>query len=126
MATQPAESFRCGFAQRYASLPSFANGGASWPFVRLHLEEEAFVLGLWRFFPSWGLPSRIRYNAIAEAGLRTAFPPRIRIRLNDPGKGLIRITTLDDGAVKLAGRLEQRGVRVYDEADFGPVGHLDD
>jgi hypothetical protein len=126
MATQPTESFRCGFAQRYASPPLFANGGASWPFVRLHLEEEAFVLGLWRFFPSWGLPSRIRYNAIAEAGLRTAFPPRIRIRLNDPGKGLIRITTLDDGAVKLAGRLKQLGVRVCDEADFGLVGRLND
>jgi hypothetical protein len=126
MAAQPTESFRCGFAQRYASLPIFANGGASWPFVRLHLEEEAFVLGLWRFFPNWGLPSRIPYNAIAEAGIRTAFPPRIRIRLNDPSRGLIRITTLDDGAVKLAGRLEQQGVHVCDEADFRPVVQVND
>jgi hypothetical protein len=94
--------------------------------VRLHLEDEAFVLGLWRFFPSWGLPTRIRYDAIAEAALRPAFPPRIRIRLDDPGKGLIRITTLDDGAVKLADRLEQQGLRVCDETDFGLVGHLND
>jgi hypothetical protein len=102
---------------QYASVLFFSKGGASWPFVRLCLEEDTFDLRLWRVFPPWGYPGRIRYEAVAEAGLRSEFPPHIRIRLTDPSKGVIWITTPNEGAVKLADRLEQRGVLVRDEAE---------
>jgi hypothetical protein len=117
MSSQPSESFRCGFYQQYASVRFFSKGGASWPFVRLYLEEDAFALRLWRVFLPWGYPDRIRYETVAEAGLRTEFPPHIRIRLTDPSKGVIWITTRNEGAIELANRLEQRGVLVRDEAE---------
>jgi hypothetical protein len=115
MASQPSESFRCGFYQQYASLRFLSRGGATWPFVRLCLEEDAFVLKLWRFLPPWGFPSRIRYNTVAKASVRSEFPPHIRIRLIDPSSGVIWITTPNEGALKLADRLEQLGVAVRDD-----------
>jgi hypothetical protein len=115
MTSQPTESFRCGFVQKYASVRFFSMGAASWPFARFRLEEDAFAFTFWPFFMAWG-PSRIRYEAVAEASFRSKFPPHIRIRLADPSKGVISITTPNEGALKLADRLEQRGVRIRDEA----------
>jgi hypothetical protein len=109
------ESFACGVSQRYASVRFLGRGAASWPFARLVLEEDAFVFGFRPFFLAWGRPSRVRYEAVSAAGFRGAFPPHIWIRLADPSKGVIWITTPNEGVVKLADRLEQRGVPVRNE-----------
>jgi hypothetical protein len=47
--------------------------------------------------------------------VRSEFPPHIRIRLIDPSSGVIWITTPNEGALKLADRLEQLGVAVRDD-----------
>jgi len=108
---EPSESFTCGVNKRYASIPFLSRGGgSSWPLMRLELEPEIFVLRLVRPL-HWIAPTRLRYEEVAEAELLMGAL-RIRLRLTDPSRGQIFVSTLNDGVVKLAERLEKHGVRV--------------
>ena len=78
----------------------------------LDLESERFVLRLVRPL-GWIAPTRLRYEEVAEAQLRMGSgTPSIRLRLTDPSRGLIRVITPNDGVIRLAERLDERGVRV--------------
>jgi hypothetical protein len=82
--------------------------------MRLELEPEIFVLRLVRPL-HWIAPTRLRYAEVAEAQVQTAWVPWIRLRLGDPSRGDIVVTTRNDGVIKLAERLEEHGVRVIPE-----------
>jgi hypothetical protein len=77
----------------------------------LDFEPERFVLHLLRPL-GWIAPTRLRYEEVAEALLRMEVAPSIRLRLTDPSRGLIRVIAPNDGAIRLAERLKERGVRV--------------
>ena len=84
--------------------------------MRLDLEPDIFVLRPLGFLRWFRRPIQTRYEAVAEASLRTEFPPNIRLHLTNVSEGTIWITTPNEGVLKLADRLEERGVPLRDSA----------
>ena len=112
MTPEVLETFRCGAAEGYMTVPFLSEWGFSWPFMHLDLRGDSFVLRpVW--FLHWLKKSvQIRYEAVADASVRSEFPPHIRMHLADPSTGRLDITTPNEGALTLAARLEAIGVPV--------------
>ena len=106
------QTFLCGANQRYARVPRLSRWIVSWPFLRLELAADAFVLRPVRAL-AWVGTRRFAYAEVAEAWLvRGRGYARIRVRLSDDGEGILSVTTLNDGARELAERLRAAGVDV--------------
>jgi hypothetical protein len=118
MRSSPPNSFLCGASQHYVHVPFLAKWISSWPFVRLELETDSFVLRPPRFLRWSGRGKRLRYQEVAEAWIDSKFPPSIRLRLTDLSQGTLEITTPNEGVLKLADRLQKHGVSLREPTGF--------
>lgn len=104
-------SYLCGAEQRYVRVPQLSKWVFTWPFMHLDLEADAFVLRPSLLLRWMRRPARMRYDDVAETRLRSRRRySRIYLRLADPSEGILSITTLNEGAVHLAQRLEERRI----------------
>ena len=107
----PPASYLCGAEQRYVRVPQLSKWVFTWPFMRLDLEPDAFVLRPLVLLRWMRRPARRGYDDVVEARLRTRRRySRIYLRLADDSEGILSITTLNEGVVQLAQRLEERRI----------------
>jgi hypothetical protein len=118
MRSNPPDSFLCGAGRQYVHVPLLAKWFCTWPFVRLELETDSFLLGAPRFLRWSRRRKRFRYEEVAEAWIGSKFPPSIRLRLTDSSQGTLEITTLNEGVLELADRLEKKGVPLREPSGF--------
>ncbi len=118
MRSNPPNSFLCGASQNYVHVPFLTKWFFTWPFVRLELETDSFVLGPPRFLRWSRRGKRLRYEEVAEAWIGSKFPPLIRLRLTDLSRGTLEITTLNEGVLELADRLQKHGVSLREPTGF--------
>jgi hypothetical protein len=109
MTSPTPNSWLCGAGQTYTRVSSLTKWHFDWPFMRLELGPETFVLRPVRVLSWMRKPLQIRYDAVEEAD---TYWSRTRLRLADANEGIIGIATPNEGVLRLADRLKAVGVPV--------------